>query len=271
MRHWDRLFFINRRRLQNYVASGLIDSGSPASRLVGMPKTDCLVDGSFTRDSVLKANSMDPARTTVLYAPTWTRFSSLNVMGEEVVSRLIDAGYRVLVKLHELSRDPAVINSGGVDWLTRLAPILGRGDGHLIKSSDASPWLVAADVLITDHSSIGFEYLLLDRPLIRIVMPELVKDGNIPQEYVDLIAAASTSVQNATEVVAAVETALADPRRLSAERRNVAAELFHNRGRATDTAVLELYALMDLDVPAFVQPLPPANPLISAREGALAQ
>src|SRR4051812_18677320 len=25
MRHWDRLFFINRRRLQNYVASGAID------------------------------------------------------------------------------------------------------------------------------------------------------------------------------------------------------------------------------------------------------
>ena len=45
MRQWDRLFFINQRRLQNYLASGAIDEDSPAIRLVGMPKSDCLVDG----------------------------------------------------------------------------------------------------------------------------------------------------------------------------------------------------------------------------------
>ena len=53
MRQWDRLFFINRRRLQNYIASGAIESGSSAIRLVGMPKSDCLVDGSLSRDGVL--------------------------------------------------------------------------------------------------------------------------------------------------------------------------------------------------------------------------
>ena len=194
MRHWDRLFFINRRRLQNYIASGAIQSGSSAIRLVGMPKSDCLVDGSLTRDGVLEASGMDPARTTVLYAPTWTRFSSLNAMGEDVVGGLIDAGYRVLVKLHDNSLDPAFENSGGVDWAARLKPILARGHGHLITSADASPWLVAADVLITDHSSIGFEYLLLDRPLIRIAMPQLITGANIAQEYVDLMTAASTTV-----------------------------------------------------------------------------
>ena len=30
-------------------------------------------------------------------------------------------------------------------------------------------YLAAADVMITDHSSAGFEYLLVDRPLIRIL------------------------------------------------------------------------------------------------------
>src|SRR3954468_2483067 len=47
MRQWDRLFFINRLRLKNYVASGAIAANSPAIRLVGMPKSDCLVDGSL--------------------------------------------------------------------------------------------------------------------------------------------------------------------------------------------------------------------------------
>jgi hypothetical protein len=271
MRHWDRLFFINRRRLQNYIASGTIESGSSAIRLVGMPKSDCLVDGSLTRDGVLEANGMDPAVTTVLYAPTWTRFSSLNAIGEDVVAGLVDAGYRVLVKLHENSLDRAFANSGGVDWVRRLEPRLARGDGHLITSADASPWLVAADVLITDHSSIGFEYLLLDRPLIRIAVPELIRRADIAKEYVDLIETASTTVETAAGVVAAVDRAIADSAQLSDARRALAAELFHDPGKATDRALHEVYALMDLDEPACVQPVVPAHGVMCAPERALSQ
>ena len=250
MRHWDRLFFINRRRLQKYIDSGAIDAGSTAIRLVGMPKSDCLVDGSLNRRAVLEANGMDPARTTVMYAPTWTRFSSLNAMGEDVVGGLIDAGYRVLVKLHDNSLDRNVMSSGGVDWVARLKPILARGHGHLITSGDASSWLVAADVLITDHSSIGFEYLLLDRPLIRIAMPELITGADIATDYVALMAGASTTVEKPAAVLAAVEHAVAHPSTLSAARRALASELFHNPGTATDRAVNELYDLMELEVPA---------------------
>jgi CDP-glycerol glycerophosphotransferase len=213
------------------------------------------VDGTLRRDNVLAARGMDPGRTTILYAPTWTRFSSLNAMGEEVVGRLVDAGYRVLVKLHENSFDAAFENSGGVDWVARLQPILARGDGHLLRSGDASPWLVAADVLITDHSSIGFEYLLLDRPLIRIVMPELIRRANIPEDYVELMAAASTPVETAAGVLAAVERAVSNPAERGEARRSVAEELFHDPGTATDRAIYELYAVMELALPEAVRPL----------------
>jgi hypothetical protein len=250
MRQWDRLFFINRRRLQNYIASGAIDADSPAIRLVGMPKSDCLVDGSLTRDGVLAANGMDPAHPTVLYAPTWTRHSSLNVLGEEIVAGLVGAGYRVLVKLHDNSLDRhAVMNSGGVDWVARLKPILANGHGHLIRSADASPWLVAADVLITDHSSIGFEYLLLDRPLIRISMPELISNADIGNEYVELMSSVSTTVDDASGVIAAVEQALSNPGALSRARSALAADLFYAPGRATDRAIEELYSLIELPGP----------------------
>ena len=271
MRQWDRLFFINRRRMQNYIASGAIDSGSAAIRLVGMPKSDCLVNGGLTRDAVLAANGMDPSRITVLYAPTWTRFSSLNAIGPDVVSRLIAAGYRVLVKLHDLSLDPADVNSGGVDWPARLEPILARGDGHLITCADASPWLVAADVLITDHSSIGFEYLLLDRPLIRIATPELIAGADIGREYVELFSAVSTTVENAAAVVPAVESSVADPGGLSQARRALSADLFHAPGQATDRAIDELYAAMDLDLPLRVQSPAPARAAIASAERALSR
>ena len=253
MRQWDRLLFINRRRLKNFIASGAVDPDSPAIRLVGMPKSDCLVDGSLQRDAVLASHGMDPARPTVLYAPTWTRFSSLVAMGEDIVARLVDAGYRVLVKLHDKSLDRSSFqNSGGVDWVGRLDPILARGEGHLISASDACPWLVAADVLVTDHSSIGFEYLLLDRPLVRIEMPELIRSTAIAQEYVELLAAASTTVHDAAGVLAAVEGAMSSGMDLSQTRREVAAELFHAPGRATRRALEELYELMELDTAAVV-------------------
>src|SRR6188474_1320825 len=53
MRSWDRLFFINERRLRHFIESGAIDEGSQAARLIGMPKLDCLVDGSLKRNELL--------------------------------------------------------------------------------------------------------------------------------------------------------------------------------------------------------------------------
>jgi hypothetical protein len=54
MRGWDRLFFINSRRLRHFIECGAIDENSNAARLIGMPKLDCLVDGSLKRDELLR-------------------------------------------------------------------------------------------------------------------------------------------------------------------------------------------------------------------------
>ena len=54
MRAWDRLFFVNERRLRNFIKAGAIDADSPAIRLVGLPKADCLVNGTLDRAGVLE-------------------------------------------------------------------------------------------------------------------------------------------------------------------------------------------------------------------------
>jgi CDP-glycerol glycerophosphotransferase (TagB/SpsB family) len=246
LREWDRLFFINQRRLNNFIAAGAIDADSPAIRLIGMPKADCLVDGSLQRDSILRSLGLDPGQRTVLYAPTWTRYSSLNAIGEQLIVQLGRAGFCVIVKLHDNSRDLDPRNSGGVDWVGRLGPLLRSSAGHLADRGTITPYLVASDVMISDHSSAGFEYLLLDRPLIRIEMPELIARTNIHPDYVALLVAASTTVRNATEATAAVEDACSDPGSFSAQRKAVAAELFYKPGTATERAVSELYDLVEL-------------------------
>lgn len=247
MRAWDRLYFINERRMRHFIETGAIDADSSAARLIGMPKLDCLVDGSLTRDDVLRSLGIDPSRKTVMYAPTWSPYSSLATMGEELVKALGDAGYAVIGKLHDRSRETRYVNSGGIDWGARLEPLLRSTGGVLATGANSSAYLPGADALITDHSSVGFEYLLLDRPLVRIEVPELIAKTDIEPVYVELLTRASTSALNVKEVVSAVEHAFAEPQHNSETRRAVANEMFYQPGGATGRAVSETYALLELE------------------------
>lgn len=247
MRGWHRLFFINERRLRNFIAAGAIDADSPAIRLVGMPKADCLVDGTFQRDAVLASLGLDPSRPTVLYAPTWSPASSLNALGESLIRGLLSLPVNVIVKLHDRSRDLRERYSGGVDWVATLVPLLPRGRAALAPGHDISPYLVAADVMVTDHSSAGFEFLLRDRPIVRIHRPELIALADIHADYVNLLASVSESVDDVTSALVAVERGLGEPCARSGDRQRVAADLFYRPGGATERAVAGLYEVMEME------------------------
>lgn len=247
LREWNRHFFVNERRLRNFIEADAIDRG--AARLVGMPKVDCLVDGSLRRDDILARLGLDPAKPTVLYAPTWSAASSIVTLGPELIAALVRQPWNVIVKLHDRLRDPRPFYSGGFDWSAKVAPLLQRPGTLLADGADISPYLAAADVMITDHSSAGFEYLLLDRPVVRIDAPQLIAQSNTSPDYVELLAAASTTVFETAGAVRAVELAIADPQRLSATRTAVARELFFRPGTATLRAAAELYAVMELEAP----------------------
>ena len=247
MREWHRLFFVNERRLRNFVAAGAIDADSPAIRLIGMPKADCLVDGSIRRDEVLAELGLDPSRPTVLYAPTWSPASSLNAMGVDLVDGLLRLPVNLIVKLHDRSRDLRERYSGGVDWAARLAPRLTAGRAALAPGHDISPYLVASDLMVTDHSSAGFEFLLRDRPIVRIHRPQLIELANIHADYVNLLASVADSVDDAPAALRAVERGLAEPAMRSAERRRVAADLFYRPGGATARSIDALYEVMELE------------------------
>ena len=250
MRDWQRLFFVNRRRLTNCVAAGALDADSPAIRLIGMPKVDCLVDGTLEQAPVLRSLGLRPDRATVLYAPTWSPASSLNLLGIDLLRRLRSLPVNVIVKLHDRSCDPRPRYSGGIDWRLALAPHLDAGATALAPSPDICPYLAAADVMITDHSSAGFEYLLRDRPIVRIHVPQLLERAQVHPDYVRLLGDVSESTAGVEDTVAAVERALADPGRRSATRRAVAADLFHEPGSATARCAAALYEAIELSQPA---------------------
>jgi hypothetical protein len=258
---FDRLMFANLDRLKRYAEAGLIDPESPRAALIGYPKVDCLVDGSLCRPTIMSVLGLDARKPTVIYAPTWSPHSSLNHSGEAIISALAALGVNVIVKLHDRSLDATERGSGGIDWRTRLRQLCRKLAVHLAEGSDASPYLFVADVLVTDHSSVGFEFMLLDRPIVVIDSPDLLRHGRVNPQKAALLRSAATVAKPTSDVGAAVVQALADPAARSAARRRTASDLFYRPGTATTRAVNCIYNLLSL--PALA-PAPATLPDASA-------
>jgi CDP-glycerol glycerophosphotransferase (TagB/SpsB family) len=226
---------------------------------VGYPKVDCLVDGSLDRRAIQAQLGLDPSRPTVLYAPTWSPHSSLNAMGDDIIRGLVQTGSNVIVKLHDRSYDAAARASGGVDWRSHLKRTCAESGVHLAEDPDVSPYLMVADALVTDHSSVGFEFMLLDRPIVVVDCPELIEKARVNPDKVTMLRSVAEVVERADQVPAAVERGLSDPGRFSERRRFLASELFYCPGGATARATQCGYDLLELAAPEQVSEAHPSD------------
>ena len=262
---YDRVAFINADRMQRYLDAGIVER--EAAVLVGYPKVDALVNGRYDRAAVHARLQLEMHRRTAMYAPTWSPASSLHVAGEAIVKSLVDAGFNVIVKLHDRSLDPTEPKySGGVDWRARFKTIHIPGRIAFVETADSSPLLAASDVMVTDHSSIGFEFLLLDRPLIVFDAPDLARAARINPDKIALLRSAARVVSTAEDVGPAALEEMAHRDRLADARLRVVREMFYEPGTATERALKMVYDLLDLPGPHFREvPRPHAKPAHAAR------
>jgi hypothetical protein len=243
--YYDRVGFINRDRMRRYVDGGIV---TPAqARLVGYPKLDRLASGRIDGAAVRTGLGLEAHRGTALYAPTYSPSSSLHLAGEAIVDTLAAHGLNVIVKLHDRSLDPDPRYNGGVDWRSRMLAAERPGRVRYVEAPDVTAYLAAADVMVTDHSSAGFEYLVLDRPLLIFDAPDLAGAARINPEKIALLRSAATVVRTPRELGAAAVDALRHPAALSKERRQVAAGMFHEPGAATARAVALVRELLAAD------------------------
>jgi CDP-glycerol glycerophosphotransferase (TagB/SpsB family) len=110
--------------------------------------------------------------------------------------------------------------------------------------------LAASDVLVTDHSTVGFEYCLLDRPIVLFDVPDLVEVARVNPEQVARLRGVARLVSRTEMLGPAAREELAQPARLSAARRQLAARMFYQAGTATPRAVEMVYDLLQLAAPA---------------------
>ncbi|MCU1385822.1 MAG: CDP-glycerol:poly(glycerophosphate)glycerophosph otransferase [Acidobacteria bacterium] len=245
---FDRVAFVNADRMQRYVDAGVVSR--EAAVLVGYPKVDALVQGRFDAAAVRSSLGLEAHRRTALYAPTWSPASSLHLAGEAIVHSLVAAGLNVIVKLHDRSLDLSNDKfSGGIDWRGRFAAIRRPGRIAFVETADSSPLLAASDVMVTDHSSIGFEFCLLDRPLLVFDTPDLIRVARINPEKVDLLRSAARVIHAADDAGAAALDELAHRDRRAAARAAIVRDMFHDPGGATGRAVSMVYELLGIPAP----------------------
>jgi hypothetical protein len=241
--YYDRIAFINRDRMSRYLDAGLVSHQQ--ARLVGYPKLDRLAAGRIDGAAVRSELGLQSARPTALYAPTYSTASSLHIAGESIVRTLADAGLNVVVKLHDRSLDSDARYTGGVDWRARMSVLERDGRIRHVETPDASPLMAAADLMVTDHSSVGFEFLVLDRPLIIFDAPGLQSAARINPEKITLLRSSATVVHEVSALAATVHAELGNPGRLRSTRRAVAEEMFHDPGQATERAIALVRELLD--------------------------
>ncbi len=200
---------------------------------VGMPKLDALVDGSLRRDDVLTRLALDPALPTVLYAPTWSKkMSSLIHHGEALARELARFSGNVIVKLHDNSLDPRKAKR---DWRALFA-MLESPRFRFVDAANVVPLLAAADVLVSDASSVANEFALLDRPIVFLDIERLEEKVKDKADLDTWGRRSGDVIDGPAALLPALDAALADPKRHSDVRRALAADIFHEPGHATEHA-----------------------------------
>jgi hypothetical protein len=205
-------------------------------RLIGFPKLDRLVDGSLCRARIAAQLRLDGTRPIVMFAPSWGPYSLGTLAFDAVMAVLLrDDRYHVIVKLHQLQTRDAP-----VEWRARLQAWSAHPSVRLVEDPDCLPYLSVADALVTDHSSIGFEFALLDRPLFQFDHLDLIFS---PPELQELATRAAYRFADVGELPALLERGMRLPAERSAARRALAAACFYKPGTATERAVALLLAL----------------------------
>jgi len=252
---FDRLFVPGPYHRRRFIQQGILEEGDPRIRMVGLPKLDRLADGSLDRDAILRSLNLDPAIPVILYAPTGDVGNSLNRQGEAILNTLLDLPIQLIVKPHDhAGRD----KDCDIDWRARLSD--WKHDRlRTDLGSDIVPLLFAADLLITDASSVAFEYTILDRPIVFMDVPEIL-DGS-RRKNIDLDTwgrKGGEIVEQAAGLREVIPRLLENPGEKSEIRRAIAEDLFHRPGDAAERALRTLYDDIELDPPESMRDVAPA-------------
>ena len=128
----------------------------------GVSRTDVFYDQHFIEQSKAAVYSVCPAaenKKIILYAPTFrgrvAKAESPDCLDIPAMKRALGDEYVLLIKHHPFVKQPPVVPEDCADFAMDVT-----------KSLEIDQLLCASDVCVSDYSSLIFDYLLFERPMI---------------------------------------------------------------------------------------------------------
>lgn len=184
-------------------------------RETGWPKLDPLANPQ-NMHLIRRELGLDSERPVILYAPTFPEKYTSAVDLRESIGDLLSVGeYTWLIKFHPL------MDSGIVTSYRELC-----GDCcEVVEGLNILPYLQAADILITDTSSVAYEFMLLDRPIITYRATARQDKG--------------IDIQTPSQLADAIQQGLAFPNEFSPRRQSYLAEIHPNNDGKSSRRIVE--------------------------------
>ena len=121
----------------------------------GWPKLDEMSQ-ILTLDESKSILGLDLAKKTILYAPTFSpKYTSAMDLYQEILN-MQGNSWQWIIKFHDLESKNII----------QQYESLSSGNFIIVNDSNIHPFMLASDILLTDTSSVAYEYLMLDRPLV---------------------------------------------------------------------------------------------------------
>lgn len=178
---FDVYFMTSQKEVEEAKAKGI-----RSARSIGFPKLDPIFNGTINAARIEAARqkaNIDRAKKTIVFTATWDK-SGMSAI-HKWIGHIVDfaSNYNVLVTVHP--------------WMSRryVQQLKNTKGIFFIDDPDILPYLILADVLIGDTSSIIAEFCALDKPIVTFKVDEtkrtvpgiarLLEDISIQLESVD--------------------------------------------------------------------------------------
>src|SRR5699024_1491497 len=154
---------------------------------LGMPRNDVVIENNLGIKKKIKEKYGIKDRKIILYAPTWRDDpNDLDLMDLKQWEAILADEYVLLLKAHGLSEQFNI-----------------KENNFVIDVSDfeeTSELIVAADILITDYSSIMFDFALTSKPIF-LYVPDYEKYSDERGLYFDLMKTELSVFKNALSLL----------------------------------------------------------------------
>ncbi|MGZ5372640.1 MAG: CDP-glycerol glycerophosphotransferase family protein [Aeromicrobium sp.] len=138
--------------------------GQPLERFdwqTGIPRTDGLIRPDVARVATLRSElGLTDGRRVILYAPTFrgeqgTSARNPSELDLELLARELSAEFVLLLRSHPFVRERTALGRYAQDFVIDVSD-----------HADINELMLASDILVTDYSSVIFDFALLGRPIV---------------------------------------------------------------------------------------------------------